>query len=52
MKNLKIVALFPLGGSFGATAEAASEHLPRSQPEAKGVSSSAVSQRHGILLMA
>ena len=42
MKNLTIVALFALGGSFGAIAEAASESLPRSQPEAQGVSSSAV----------
>ena len=42
MKNLTIVALFALVGSFGAPREAASQPLPRSQPEAQGISSSAV----------
>ena len=42
MKNLTFVALFALVGSFGTTREAASQPMPRSQPEAQGVSSSAV----------
>ena len=42
MKNLTTVAVFALVGSFGSPREAASQPMPRSQPEAQGVSSSAV----------
>ena len=42
MKKLTMVALLAFSGTSGALAEPASSPLPRSQPEAQGVSSSAI----------
>jgi CubicO group peptidase (beta-lactamase class C family) len=42
MKKLTMVVLFALSGTSSARAEPASKSLPRSQPEAQGVSSSAI----------
>ena len=42
MKKLTMVAVLAFSGTSGAGAEPASSSLPRSQPEAQGVSSSAI----------